>query len=274
MKKHFSFGLQLTIIICISIFTLSIFPGVLYPHTLPVENGDLENTDSFLSDSSKKRTPMMSVQNLEVGRYAAFNADCTFFRTPEEIKRGQEKGLYPDKDGFAVLELPYKGDDLAMLLIAPNKPSGLEAIEKVLTPESFGTWINRLESRDVHVFMPKFKQETNYGMTVPLQKMGMTRAFTDPVDPNGADFTGMCDSSDIMDRLYINKILHKAFVEVNEKGTEAVAATAVMMPGPALAPIKVPFTPTFRADRPFLFLIRDRVTNSILFMGRIVDPAV
>ncbi|MCP4377940.1 MAG: serpin family protein, partial [bacterium] len=123
-------------------------------------------------------------------------------------------------------------------------------------------------------FLPKFKLETRYKMKDTLKAMGMARAFIDPRGANGdgADFAGMCASKDPWDQLYISSVIHKAFVEVNEKGTEAAAATAVMMDGSTSARPSRPFTPTFQADRPFLFVIRDKQTNSILFMGRIYNP--
>ncbi|MCP4379111.1 MAG: serpin family protein, partial [bacterium] len=125
-------------------------------------------------------------------------------------------------------------------------------------------------------FLPKFKLETRYKMKDTLKAMGMARAFIDPRGANGdgADFAGMCASKGPRDQLYISSVIHKAFVEVNEKGTEAAAATAVMYPmaGITSARPSRPFTPTFQADRPFLFVIRDKQTNSILFMGRINNP--
>jgi len=83
----------------------------------------------------------------------------------------------------------------------------------------------------------------------------------------------MSEATDPENKLYITKVLHKAFVEVNEKGTEAAAATAVIMAVPTSAPADVPFTPTFKADRPFVFLIRDRQTGTVLFLGRVLNPA-
>jgi serine protease inhibitor len=103
--------------------------------------------------------------------------------------------------------------------------------------------------------------------------MGMVRAFKDPRAADGAQFDGMSQSQDPAQKLYVSKVLHKAFVEVSEKGTEAAAATAVMMAMPTSArPPSVPFTPTFKADRPFLFLVRDRQSGSVLFLGRMVNP--
>jgi len=250
----------------------------------PFKEASTKPRDFTLAGGSKVQTPMMNAQSLEVGRYGAFNADGSWFDTPRHVQRGgpvrrrrkqkeQKQELYPDKDGFALMELPYKGDDLSMVLIAPNSPDGLAAIEKKLDAGKLAAWVGKLQKRKVHVFLPKFKMETDYKLGDSLKAMGMVRAFTDPRDPvNGADFTGMCASNDPMKRLYITKVLHKAFVDVNEEGTEAAAATAVMMAAPASARLTVPFTPTFKADRPFLFLIRDLNTGSVLFLGRMMTP--
>ena len=102
----------------------------------------------------------------------------------------------------------------------------------------------------------------------------MVRAFKDPRNPKtGAQFQGMTTSTDPMEQLYISKVFHKAFVEVNEKGTEAAAATAVAMFALCSLPRDVPFTPEFKADRPFVFLIREKSTGSVLFLGRMTQPA-
>ena len=115
--------------------------------------------------------------------------------------------------------------------------------------------------------------ETKYKLGDTLQKMGMVRAFKDPRDPKtGAQFQGMTTSTDPMKQLYISGVFHKAFVEVNEKGTEAAAATAVVMYVPRSAPRDVPFIPEFKADRPFVFLIREKSTGSVLFLGRMMKP--
>ena len=240
--------------------------------SVPFKEANTEPRDFTLAGGEKVQTPIMNAQNLEVGRYGAFNADGSLFATPVKIRRGQKAKLYPEASGFALLELPYKGDDLSMVLIAPNDADGLAAIEKKLDADKLAAWVGKLQKRKVHVFLPKFKMETDYKLGESLKAMGMARAFTDPRMPNGADFTGMCASADPRLRLYITKVLHKAFVEVNEKGTEAAAATAVIMSMAKSLPMTVPFTPTFRADRPFLFLIRDIKTGSILFMGRMMKP--
>jgi serine protease inhibitor len=240
--------------------------------SVPFKEANTKPRDFTLADGKKVKLPIMNVRSLAVGRYGAFNADGSLFKTPHSIRRGQKPVVYPGAKGFAMLELPYKGDDITMVLIAPNSPGGLGAIEKKLTTDNLAAWIGKLQKRKTHVFLPKFKLETEYQMNDTLKAMGMVRAFTDPRMANGADFTGMCASKDPRLRLYITKVIHKAFVEVNEKGTEAAAATAVMMAVATSVRMTVPFTPTFQADRPFLFVIRDKKTSSILFMGRITNP--
>ena len=123
--------------------------------------------------------------------------------------------------------------------------------------------------------MPRFKLEYTQEMSSPLKALGMQRAFVSPDQPGGAEFSGMSDSADPSKQLFIGAVLHKAWVEVNEKGTEAAAATALMMaPGAAARPVEmVPFTPQFHADHPFLFLIRDTKSGVILFIGRVNNPA-
>ena len=244
--------------------------------SVPFKEAGTKSEPFTFADGKSVKTPIMHAWNLDVARYAAFNADGSFFDTPAMIQLGRrdEKGLYPGAGGFAMLEMPYKGEDLSMVVVAPNDPDGLAAIEKKLIAENLAAWIGRLQKRKVNVFMPKFKLQTEYDMGKTLQALGMVRAFVPP-GPGGADFSGMSASNDPMDQLYISMVLHKAFVEVNERGTEAAAATAVMMLAEVGVPPgqpTVPFVPTFRADRPFLLLIRDVHTGSILFMGRLADP--
>ena len=148
----------------------------------------------------------------------------------------------------------------------------MAALEKLLTPAHLAGWLKGLQTRTVNTFVPRFKLETSYEMSGALKSLGMVRAFVDPRSPECAQFGGMCQSQDPALSLYIGKVLHDARVEVTEKGTEAAAATAVieLLPGPIEG--MDPFTPTFRADRPFAFVIRDRKTGCILFMGRVVNP--
>jgi len=168
---------------------------------------------------------------------------------------------YAEVDGLQLLELPYSGDDLSMVVLLPREPDGLSGVEDLLNTHALDRWLAQARKQKVAVFLPKFKLSAQFSLAKPLAEMGMTDAFS----PN-ANFSGMDGARD----LFISAVIHKAFVDVNEKGTEAAAATgtvmrmsAVMMPRP---------TPVFRADHPFIFLIRDNHSGSILFLGRLVDP--
>jgi len=221
-----------------------------------------------LADGDMLDIPLMRNRALEYGRYVAMNADGSAFDTPQEMNIGQTEGLYPDSAGFAILELPYKGGELAMLLISPNDPGGLAAIEQSITGSTLEEWTAALQNRETHVLLPRFELEESFELKAALKNLGMVQAF----EPRFADFSNMTTSVDPKDRLYVSKVVHKAFLEVTEKGTEAAAATGVMMASPTSVPQTVPFTPVFRADRPFLFLIRDNRTGVVLFIGRFSDP--
>jgi serpin B len=165
--------------------------------------------------------------------------------------------LAEDADTQA-LEMPYQGDRLSMLVLLPKQKNGISTLEKALTTKKLADLVAKLKKTKVQVAFPKFKVETGYDLIPPFKSLGMKDAFG-----AAADFSGM----DGTRNLYISAILHKAFVEVDEKGTEAAAATAVVM-----APECAHRYPEFVADHPFLFLIRDDATGSILFMGRMADP--
>jgi serpin B len=166
-------------------------------------------------------------------------------------------------NGFHALSIPYKGDDLSMVILLPDVKDGMAVLEKQLNSESLKTWLTELDKqrvRKVDLFLPKFKFETNYDLVTPFVQLGMKDAFALGI----ADFRGMGWAKG---DLWISQIKHRAFVEVNEEGTEAAAATAVEMAGKAMD-----FSSEFRADHPFLFIIKDNRTSVILFMGRIVEP--
>lgn len=159
-------------------------------------------------------------------------------------------------DGVQLLELPYAGNDLAMVMLLPEKVDGLAALEQSLTAEAFAAWLARLREREVTVYLPRFKVMAEFELADVLPKMGMIDAFGAK-----ADFSGI----DGKRGLFISNVVHKAFVGVDEEGTEAAAATGVVMKR-----VSVPLV--FRADRPFVFMIRHNATGSILFMGRVVNP--
>ncbi|XP_048832360.1 serpin B6-like isoform X7 [Brienomyrus brachyistius] len=160
-----------------------------------------------------------------------------------------------------VLEMPYVDDELSMLIMLPNEVNGLEELEQKLTYENFTEWTrpNMMRIQEVIVSLPKFKLEETYDMNQVLSSMGMVDAF----DELKCDFSGMSPDNDLV----LSKVVHKAFVEVNEEGTEAAAATAaIMMLRCAMIPAR------FTADHPFLFFIRHNPTKSILFYGRFSSP--
>jgi serine protease inhibitor len=167
---------------------------------------------------------------------------------------------YAENELFQALELPYAGRRLSMLALLPVEVDGLSKLEESLKLETLETWLEDLNESEVNVTLPKFELSFPFQMNEFLISMGMTDAFTER-----ADFSGMDGGRD----LYIGAALHKAFVAVNEQGTEAAAATAVIMRTKAMAISSI----LFRADHPFLFLIRDNASGSILFMGRLVKPA-
>jgi len=169
---------------------------------------------------------------------------------------------YAETDDTQVLELPYGHGTTSMIVLLPKKADGLAALEKGLTSEALSKWTGSMAVRKVNVSLPKFKMTSTFSLNDVLSAMGMKLAFT-----GQADFSGMST----VERLFISAVIHKAFVDVNEEGTEAAAATAVAMEATAMRPN--PEEPIeFRADHPFVFMLRDRQTGSILFMGRVMNP--
>ena len=239
----------------------------------PFYEGSTESEDFTLADGHKIKVPMMHESEIEPARYGAFNADGSVFPTPELIDTEEPvKKVYPDENGFAILELPYKGNEIAMVLLAPNRHDGLATIEKQLNSRKLEQWLNSLETRKTTVFVPKFKLDQDYRLKNTLQDLGMVRAFQDPSDANGAQFQGITESDDPLQQLYLSEVLHKAFIEVNEKGTEAAAATAVLSLCGAAPQLLIPFVPEFKANKPFIFLIQERSSGLILFMGKLATP--
>jgi len=165
-------------------------------------------------------------------------------------------------DAVQLLELPYDGGDLSMVFLLPERRA-LATLERQLSAKKLDEWIKALRKQKVKVQVPRFKFEMAKPLSLnqPLQALGMKDAF----DDLNADFTGLHTGKEI---LFISHVLHKAYVEVNEQGTEAAAATSVIIKERAAAPRET----VFRADRPFLFLIRENKTGGILFLGRMTNP--
>ena len=167
---------------------------------------------------------------------------------------------YTETDKLQVLEMPYVGEELSMAILLPKKMDGLGQLEEDLSAEALTRWLAGTRKRDVIVTIPKFKMTHKFSLESVLRAMGMTDAFS-----QAADFSGMTGRRD----LFLSAVIHQAYVDVNEEGTEAAAATGGVMTLTSMMPDRVP---VFRADHPFLFLIRDKTSGSILFFGRVTNP--
>lgn len=224
-------------------------PGVLDPLTRLVLTNAIYFKGNWLSRFKKDKT-----------------RDEQFFIAPDKqvtvrMMNQQADFGYTETETLQVLELPYVGERLSMILLLPRTIDGLGELESILTPGLLTALLSPVRKRDVQVCLPAFTMTSQFDLARTLKAMGMQEAFT-----AAADFSGMTGSTD----LYISAAVHKAFIEVNEEGTEAAAATALVM---RLTAVQAP-PPRFRADHPFLFLIRHNPTGSILFMGRLANPSM
>ena len=175
---------------------------------------------------------------------------------------------YTAADGVNVLEMPYEGDRLSMLVMLPNDVDGIGRVEDMLSADLVEQWRHGMGPINVEVSMPKFKMETDYDLIGPLKGLGMSDVFSS----SAADLSGI---GEVLkpgfqgNNLYVTKALQKAYVDVNEEGTEAAAVTAIV----AGIESATPPPPRFTADHPFIFMIVDNESGAILFMGRMSDPA-
>ena len=175
----------------------------------------------------------------------------------------QRSFRYTAGKDFQAIELPYKDNKMSMVVILPAHKNGLAALEKKFSATMYQQLIKQMFYTKVKLSLPRFKMTVATNLNKSLQDLGIKTAFGD-----GADFRGMTKRP----VLQISDIVHKAFVEVNEKGTEAAAATAVIMRAKTSS-IERPKPPKiFKADHPFMFIIKDNKTNSILFMGKLENP--
>ena len=174
-------------------------------------------------------------------------------------------GTYFRGPDFQALELPYKGNELSMIVLLPDAPDGLPALETSLTAATLNKWISSLSYEDkIVVTFPRFKITQQFELSSALEALGMKQAF----EAHTADFSAMTGDNSI----FISAAIHKAYIDVDEEGTEAAAATAVMMSGMAMRQGPPPPPNVFRADHPFLFLIRENSSGAILFLGRLTNP--
>jgi serpin B len=198
----------------------------------PFDEDRTQDGDFYLLDGSQVTVPMMS--------------------QGERLK-------YAEGDGYQAVELPYDGDEISMVILLPDSGQ-FGAFEEALDAEQVEAIIESLERRQVDLTMPRFEFDSEFSLRETLSALGMPIAFS-----GGADFSGMTGNRE----LSISEVVHKAFVSVDEEGTEAAAATAVIMPTAAPPSEEVEVT----VDRPFVFLIRDIETGTILFVGRTLNPS-
>lgn len=255
--------------------------------------GDTENSrqtiNQWVSDKTMQKIPeLFAAETLDsLTRLVLTNA--VYFKgkwaTPFEAMLTQEKDFtastgaktkcrmmnikdnfgYAQTPDYQALELPYENNDLSMIIVLPENGK-IEAAEKELAAAGFNNLKKSLKTELVDVFLPKFKFDTSYNMNQTLAKMGMPTAFSGA----NADFSGMYDRTKTTENLYIGLVIHKAYIDVYEEGTEAAAATGVAMKATAVMeplPAKI-----FNADRPFIFAIVHNQTGAILFMGKVNDP--
>ena len=217
--------------------------------TWEFDKSDTREQDFKITPTNIIKTPMMFMDNDK----AKFN--------------------YADLGEIQILELPYKGEDISMLILLPKQGEDYdletgEIITSDYTLDDIELSSNKLneyksqmqETKLGYISMPKFEFDTKYFMNDALSEMGMPTAFTDR-----ADFSGMTGKDDLL----ISFVIHQAYVKVDEEGTEAAAATAVGAGTTSVSPKK-----EFRADHPFIFIIQEKETGNILFMGRVVDPTI
>lgn len=217
----------------------------------------LANAIYFLADWETPFDP----EQTEDGTFTRLDASTVtvplmFLDTEERDEHNIETGWVDD---VSVARMPYQDGEVSMVLLVPDAADGLTALESGLDAATYATYLGALGSGGI-VVMPRIEMEYEVELKQPMSDLGMASAF----DGGTADFTGMADPT--AGRLYIDGIYHKAFVSIDEYGTEAAAATAVVVNTDSAPPM-------VRADHPFLFLIQDDLTGAILFVGRVTDPS-
>lgn len=185
------------------------------------------------------------------------------FSRPVEMMSARANYRYGEAPGVQLLELPYAEKDLAMLFVLPDE---IDGFAKQLNPANLNKWQESLSQREVQLYIPKFKFDITFeGLTDILKAMGMTDAF----DPLKSDFSGIIPN-ETGRGLYVYDIIHKAFVEVSEEGTEAAAATGIVVA--TKMSMEPEQTITFRADKPFVYILLHKPSNTVLFMGKMNEP--
>lgn len=191
-----------------------------------------------------------------------------FFRTSKDsvpVQMMSQCATYPfwENDSLQICAMPYAGKQVSLLVIVPRRADGLPELTKGLTADRIAEWTGKLSEQRINIYFPRFRSMLRQSLKDRLSKMGMPDAF----NPDSADFSGITGR----EKLHISDAIHEAVIEVNEEGSEAAGATAVIMAAKGPGPIVVE-PPSFYANRPFLFIIRDNRTGCFLFVGRMSDP--
>ena len=181
------------------------------------------------------------------------------------MMRQERQYPYYRGENFQAISLAYGDGRMSMYIFLPDRESDLNSLLDNLNAESWENWMSQFHGQDVSLVIPKFKLEYERNLNDTLKALGMGIAF----DSGRADFSRMAPLEILGKNLYIGAVLHKTFVEINEEGTEAAAVTSIGVRATSVPPPPIPFT----ADRPFFFAIRDDQTETVLFMGVVVDPA-
>ena len=247
---------------------------------VPFQKRDTTDEDFVLASGERVRSKRMRDRYREGLRYGAFHGDGRPFATPTSVPgtpgraAAAAPATYPADDGFTMVELPYKGNELSMLVLLPRAHDGLPRLERMMTQEALAKWIASTKAFAVDVAIPRFTQRCRADVASPLHALGVQRAFADPTTTAGAQFDRMVKAGSREESLRIDAVVHEAWIAVGEEGTEAAAATAVAMAVMSAMPnvTMAPFRPVFWADHPFAFVIRDSKSGAVVFVGRVADP--
>jgi serine protease inhibitor len=252
----------------------SILPRTLSPDTTLVLTNAVYFKGGWSSCFDEKQTRDRPFQ-LADGKVVSVPTMYGYFGGDSNVSCGDFRF---DTLEFEVVELPFRGTEMTMVVLVPRSPQRLPELEKELTNANLQTILGKLLPTETGVYLPKFEMSSSVDLRPALEALGMKRAFRDPRLGRGAQFDGTSDSADAPEKLYLRSVLHETFFEVDEKGGAAKLATGRSMTSERSAGVKKKLQPTlapaeeFRVDKPFLFVIRDQRTGAILFLGRALNP--
>lgn len=217
-----------------------------------VTDGDLANAKMVLTNAIYFKGDWLTQFKKENTKQSEFYGSTT---TKVDMMNQQSVNTYFENSKLQALTLPYLGESVSMTIVLPKHQVNLASVIKTLTAEEIKAIQNNYRKEEVNIQLPKFKLKTSYSLNKTLSNMGMSNAFA----PQAADFSAMSPVP-----LFISNVIHKAVIEVNEEGSEAAAATAVVV---AIESVELDPIKSFIANRPFMFFISEKTSGSILFMG-------